>query len=248
MRLLPTVATCLVCVAAWALDEDYKANSPQNQRPMLGIEMTPVPMAVQDREGLTPYQGVYVQQVYNDTAAAAMGLKPGDVITAVNGVPIGSMSDLRNEIMLSSVGEKVDVTVARAGRPAQIGSELKPWPASIPYEKLDPAAERRFREFQERRQARQAEELAQLRRDLQEAGRRLAGEEPAGETGGAGAAGAGGADPAPPIPGPAFRLRHAILARADGPAQTDGAGAVFSDCEPAWRCRILVPAPFDPRQ
>src|SRR5262245_52986674 len=60
---------------------DYK-DTVEQQKPkgptMLGIEMSPNPQHVLEREHLSPDQGVYVQSVFNNTAASSMGVKSGD--------------------------------------------------------------------------------------------------------------------------------------------------------------------------
>jgi len=130
--------------------------------PMLGIEMSPVPTNVQEQDGLTPHQGVYVQNTFNNTAAASMGVQPGDVVLQVNGSPIGSMSDLRNEIGMNAVGDPVDVVVQRGGQQLAMNAPLQPWPSDIPKERLDPAAEQRFRDWQAERQKQDQEQLDAL--------------------------------------------------------------------------------------
>ena len=176
-HLLPLLLAVALLPAA---DEDYSAAAPTNQRPMLGIEMSPVPSHVQEREGLTPRQGVLVQSTYGGTAAEAMALQRGDVVLGVNGAPITSMTDLRNEVGATAVGDPIQVTVSRNGQVLDLSSSVKEWPASIPYEKLDSASEKRFRDWQQRRQNRQAEELARISREADDLRRQLAGEEPRG--------------------------------------------------------------------
>jgi membrane-associated protease RseP (regulator of RpoE activity) len=130
---------------------------------MLGVQMTPVPLSVQEQQGLAPSQGVFVQSVYGNTAAQTMGLQPGDVITSINGAPISGMSDLRNEVSLNQVGDPVEVTIVRGGQEQATIGQFQPWPANIPYDPIDPAMEDRFREWQERRLARTQNEVDQLR-------------------------------------------------------------------------------------
>lgn len=194
LRPLPML---LVAALATAADEDYRSTAPANQRPMLGVEMSPVPTHVQEREGLTPHQGVLVQSTYSGTAAEAMGLQRGDVILAINGAPIGSMTDLRNEVGLTAVGEPIEVTVIRQGQTNDRQATVREWPAAIPYEKLDSESERRFRDWQERRQARQAEDLRRIAQEAEDLRRRLTGEDPAAgkrRGSGTGGQGQGGAD------------------------------------------------------
>ena len=169
--------------SATAADEDYRAGAVTNQRPMLGVEMSPVPTHIQDREGLDAHQGVLVQSTYGGTAAEGMGLQRDDVILGINGQTITSMTDLRNEVGLSSVGDAIEVQVTRNGQVLNLLSEVRPWPENIPYEKLDSAAEKRFRDWQDRRQQRLADDVARLEQDADKLARRLRGEdEPGGSS------------------------------------------------------------------
>jgi HAMP domain-containing protein len=174
--LLAASLSLLIGVAVWA--EDYSADATPNQRPMLGVEMTPVPANIQDREGIDAHTGVLVQSTYSGTAADAMGLRKDDVILGINGAPIGSMTDLRNEVGLTMVGDQVEVQVSRNGQIASLRSEIKPWPAQIPYEKLDAAAEKRFRDWQDRRQQRLNDEVERLAKDTERLRQKLSGDEP----------------------------------------------------------------------
>lgn len=232
----------LLPLALFAADEDYVANSSQNKRPMLGVEMSPVTNAIQDREGIDAHTGVQVQSTYSGTAAEAMGLRKDDVILGINGQPISSMTDLRNEVGLTVPGDRMEVQVSRNGEVVTMSSEVKPWPEQIPYEKLDAAAEKRFRDWQDRRQQRLADEVARAERDAERLRRQLTGEDdPAAAGAAAGAAGVDGGL------GLAFRFSYGIdAARLPvGEAEAiDPAGlAVVADV-PAWRADIAIGSTF----
>jgi len=169
---LRTSILCALAAAAAAGDSDggdYQATviSPIAP-PMLGIEMSPVPTTVQEQDGLTPSQGVYVQNTFNNTAASSMGVQPGDVVLQVNGSTITSMSDLRNEIGMNAVGDPVDVVVQRGGQQLVMNAPLQPWPADIPKESLDPAAEQRFRDWQAQRLKQQQQQIDDVAKDLKD--------------------------------------------------------------------------------
>ena len=69
-------------------------------------------------------QGVLVSQVTEDSAAAKAGVKPGDVITSINGQTIKSNTELRNAIGLSRVGEKLDVALLRDRKPLHVAATI----------------------------------------------------------------------------------------------------------------------------
>jgi hypothetical protein len=177
-------ALSALCACAMAVDDpsesgDYQATvvSPI-QPPMLGIEMSPVPTSVQEQDGLTPQQGVYVQNTFNNTAASSMGVQPGDVVLQVNGTTISNMSDLRNEIFSNAVGDPVDVVVQRGGQQLTMNAPLQPWPADIPKERLDPAAEQRFRDWQADRQKQQQQQINDMAKDINDVANAMPADKP----------------------------------------------------------------------
>ncbi len=60
-------------------------------------------------------EGVYILQVYENTAAAAAGLRKGDIITAFDGERITSMDELQRELEFYAMGDTVDITVMSVG-------------------------------------------------------------------------------------------------------------------------------------
>jgi S1-C subfamily serine protease len=82
--------------------------------------------------------GALVSQVVDGSPADRAGIRTGDVITAVNGQPVKSNSELRNTIGLLRVGDKVDIGLLRDGKPLRVTAviadttaELSGGPASI---------------------------------------------------------------------------------------------------------------------
>jgi membrane-associated protease RseP (regulator of RpoE activity) len=154
------LAGCVISFLSQAVAMDGYVD--QDGRPMLGVEMSPVPLSKQAEEGLTVDQGVLLRQVFPNSAAQAMGLQAGDVILTINGSPIGSMVDLRTEIGANNIGDPVQVTVSRGGQRVERFGELREWPQGIPFDPLDPAVEQKFRDWQERRLQRSFDEIDQL--------------------------------------------------------------------------------------
>ncbi|HEX7026333.1 MAG TPA: DegQ family serine endoprotease [Gammaproteobacteria bacterium] len=60
--------------------------------------------------------GVVISRVESGSAAAEAGLKPGDIITEVNGQKIKNSADIRNVIGLQRIGQVVNMTVIRDGK------------------------------------------------------------------------------------------------------------------------------------
>jgi putative serine protease PepD len=66
-------------------------------------------------EGAT-VSGAYIAKATDGGAAAAGGLKAGDVVTKFNGVPITSASDLTAQVRAAAAGSDAKVTYVRGGK------------------------------------------------------------------------------------------------------------------------------------
>ncbi len=166
MRLLLPLLCAMTVMAG---ESDYQQF---DGRAMLGVNMTPPSSTTQSANGTDPNTGVEAQAVYPGTAAQRMGVQPGDLIVAVNGGTIGSMNDLRNEVALTGVGGEASVEVLRNGQRMVLKDALSEWPKSIPYEPIDEAAERRFRDWQGRRLDRTQQAVSSLRKQVEDIERR----------------------------------------------------------------------------
>lgn len=145
-------------------ESDYQK---PDDKAMLGVTMAPTSSDAQARNGIDADSGVEITNIYSGTAAEQMGLQNHDVIMDINGSPISSMTDLRNEVALTGVGGQVDLVVLRNGQPVVTSGNLGEWPPSIPYEPIDAAAERRFRDWQGRRLERSQQAVASISKQLE---------------------------------------------------------------------------------
>ncbi|NPA88338.1 MAG: DegQ family serine endoprotease [Epsilonproteobacteria bacterium] len=69
--------------------------------------------------------GVLVNKVEPNSAAAKAGLKPGDIIVAVDGEKVTNAGELRNKIAFKGAGAKVKLRVYRNGKFITIEATLK---------------------------------------------------------------------------------------------------------------------------
>ncbi|HYE07937.1 MAG TPA: PDZ domain-containing protein [Planctomycetota bacterium] len=164
------IAVALALIAslsslARAADGTYE--SQDDGPPMGGFEMSPTTLSKQAEAGLGMDEGVQIRQVFPGTAANEAGMLAGDVLIAVNGAPITSMTDVRNEVGFNNVGDPVRFTVVRNGQRIDMAGTFKKWPDNIPREPLDPAVEQRFKDWQRRHLERNQRDVAQLREQLQ---------------------------------------------------------------------------------
>lgn len=89
--------------------KETKSKVAEDERGYLGISGISVTQEVSQAYGMP--EGVYIAQVYPDTAAAVAGLKQGDIITEFGGDKIASMEELQKELEFYAKGSTVEVKV-----------------------------------------------------------------------------------------------------------------------------------------
>ncbi len=89
--------------------KETKSKVAEEERGYLGISGISVTQEVSQAYGMP--EGVYIAQVYEGTAAAAAGLKQGDIITEFGGDKIASMEELQKELEFYAKGDNVEVKV-----------------------------------------------------------------------------------------------------------------------------------------
>ena len=94
------------------------------QRAVLGISIVNVnnPRLDVDIDELT---GVYVDSVYEHSAAEEAGLKKGDVITAINRTDVPTVAELQDLVARNRPGDKIEVTFKRNGKTKTVFAKLK---------------------------------------------------------------------------------------------------------------------------
>ena len=92
-------------------------------RPVLGVEIDEqLSQQIAARSGT---KGVAVAKVTAGLPAEAAGLRPGDVIVALDGKPVTSAPQLVNRLDEHKVGDTVRLTVQRDGKPIEVTATLK---------------------------------------------------------------------------------------------------------------------------
>ena len=95
------------------------------KRGMLGVNIQTMTPELADKLGNTDLQGAFVQQVVEGSAADKAGVKAGDVITAVSGVPVKSAQELRNRIGMLRVGDRVELALIRDGKAHTVAATVQ---------------------------------------------------------------------------------------------------------------------------
>jgi Do/DeqQ family serine protease len=92
--------------------------------------------------GVDVPRGAIISSVEPGSAAERSGLRPGDIVTAVDGRGIGSAAELRNRIGLVRAGEHVKLELLRDGKRRTVRGEVAdPFADFVQGETLDPVLE-----------------------------------------------------------------------------------------------------------
>jgi Do/DeqQ family serine protease len=85
------------------------------RRGRLGVEVQDLTPEIAQALHISAPGGAVVARVAQNSPAQRAGLRPGDVIVAIDGVAVQNTSDLRNRIGLTPLGRSVELTVMRNG-------------------------------------------------------------------------------------------------------------------------------------
>ena len=95
------------------------------QRAVLGIEIMNVNDPRLKEEHLSDLKGVYVNSVYEKSAAEEAGLKKGDIILEINKTEIVNVAELQDLVARNRPGDKIEVTYSRDGKTKTVTTKLK---------------------------------------------------------------------------------------------------------------------------
>ena len=94
------------------------------QRGYLGIRYKEIDNQFAKDKDLPSINGVYVQDVVEGGAAEKAGMKKGDVILQMQGLPVNSKSELQEIISQHNPGDKLSLTIYRVGKQVDLSLTL----------------------------------------------------------------------------------------------------------------------------
>lgn len=83
------------------------------QRAYMGVNIQDIDSKFAREKNISKLKGVYVNSLNEGGSAQDAGIEPGDVITKIQNVAVGSVSELQEQISRFRPGDKVEVTVER---------------------------------------------------------------------------------------------------------------------------------------
>jgi S1-C subfamily serine protease len=108
------------------------------ERGTLGVDAQDLNPRVATALGIKASKGALITNVMPDSPAAKAGLKPGDLVTGVNGKTITDAQDLRNAQGLAPVGSTLALAIDRGGKPLTIDAKLTAASTQASGASLDP--------------------------------------------------------------------------------------------------------------
>ncbi len=99
--------------------------------PFIGVVGSTVDERLAAEKKLTVKEGALVEEVVPGTGSAAAGIKPGDVITSVDGEAVRSMDDLVTLVRRYSAGDTVSITLIRDGQSQTVKVKIGDRPADF---------------------------------------------------------------------------------------------------------------------
>lgn len=101
-------------------------------RPWIGIQYHGVTPEMKEYLGLPTDEGVIIERVIPRSPASRAGLRRGDLIVEINGVPVKRINDLRDEIRKRKVGDTIRLRLYRGREQKVITLQAGEMPADLP--------------------------------------------------------------------------------------------------------------------
>ena len=106
------------------------------ERPYVGATFDPVTSDVAEAVGVNKVRGAIVTKVIENGPADVAGLKPGDVVVAVNGQPVEHPDALSYRLTTAGLGTNARLTVLQNGKEREVVLALNGLPESSPKDEV----------------------------------------------------------------------------------------------------------------
>ncbi|MBI2993396.1 MAG: DegQ family serine endoprotease [Gammaproteobacteria bacterium] len=103
---------------------DQIVDKGQVTRGFVGVQVQDLSPELAEAFNIKDQAGAIVNSVFEGSPAEKAGLLPGDIIVAMNGRPVQSAGDVRNQIGLLPVGETIDFEVLREGKRRNLKAKI----------------------------------------------------------------------------------------------------------------------------
>ncbi|MDZ7842594.1 MAG: DegQ family serine endoprotease [Gammaproteobacteria bacterium] len=101
------------------------------ERGRLGVYIQDLTPSLAQAFGIDANRGAVIAQVTPDSPAEEAGVREGDVVTRINGKPVRSAAELRNEVGLLRPGETIEMVVLRNGERMRINAVIQAQEARV---------------------------------------------------------------------------------------------------------------------
>ena len=95
------------------------------QRAFIGISIKDIDSKFASDKNINQLNGIYVNGINNGGSAEDAGIKEGDIITKIQDVNVGSVSELQEQISRYRPGDKIIIALLRNNKPIEITLTLK---------------------------------------------------------------------------------------------------------------------------
>ncbi|HYE94854.1 MAG TPA: trypsin-like peptidase domain-containing protein [Rubricoccaceae bacterium] len=114
-------------VPAWRVQrvvEELRARGSVDRAFYTGLNVRPVNPRIAEALGLPEARGLIVASVDPDSPADDAGLRPYDVVVAINGEAVATNDDVRQRLLDYRAGDTITLAVVREGRPLDVRLRL----------------------------------------------------------------------------------------------------------------------------
>lgn len=95
------------------------------KRGFLGVYAQNLDPELAEAFGLSRQTGAIISKILPDSPAEKAGLKPGDIVTQIDGKRVRNAADVKNRIGLLNVGDVITFEILRDGKPMTVKAEIE---------------------------------------------------------------------------------------------------------------------------